>query len=199
MKLSITTSAAVAAACAVGLAIGLRAMAQPEAPAADKQKILSMIDQMSKPAEEHKVLGGLAGEWVVDGKMMIPGAPPLSMGGSIRNAWILGERFMQSEVNEGDGELKMAALSIFGFDTRTKKYTLYGIDTFGTYGIHASGVHDKAANTITFNGVDEADAQKLNFQVVIKLDGDSYSQDTALELEPGKWTPVATLKATRKK
>lgn len=177
----------------------------PKAPA-DKgadgaviQEIAKQLEELAKPGPEHRILDGLIGEWTTEGELLIPGAPAIKIKGTTTNRWVLGGRFVQSETTGDPGVISVSAINIFGFETgRHRKYTMFGIDTMGTYSITCAGDYDAQKQTIRFEGADEFEGQKINFRIDLKLSGETYEQDTSFEMS-GKWEKVAGLKATKKK
>ena len=64
--------------------------------------------------------------------------------GTTTNRMILGGRFLVSEHTStiaagAMGDIKMDAMSIYGFDRRTNEYTIVELDSMGTYWVTAAG------------------------------------------------------------
>jgi hypothetical protein len=134
-------------------------------PAADAQEKPPSPEQMAEihgimmnamsPGPEHELLEALVGDWSTEVTMWPePGADPMTMTGSAKNRMVLGGRFLVSEAESGEGELKSSSLTIFGFDRRSGDYTTVSFDTWGTYSVSAAGKVRAADGTIVMHGED---------------------------------------------
>lgn len=147
----------------------------PAAPPMDKKTIAAMMEQRGGPAEEHKLLEPLVGEFNVEIRMsMMPGQPPLIARALGRARWIFGDRFIQAETRPADDEeLKISSLSTFGFDKRSKKFFWIGIDSSDTYSVFSEGDYDKDTKTFTLLGENEEPGLgKVPFKTVIQIVND---------------------------
>jgi hypothetical protein len=110
------------------------------------EQIKAMQAEM-QAGPEHKVLAALAGRWSLEVtyNMGGPAAKSMTARGTATNRMILGGRFLSCEsVSENPagsalGNAKVEALTIYGFDRRTREYTVLGLDTMGTYWVSAAG------------------------------------------------------------
>lgn len=196
------TMSTLVAACALGAltAMGAATRAQPDKPAApgfdDMEK---MLVAMSAPAKEHGALDILTGDWRVEASMMMPGAPTLKAIGAGTGQWILGKRFVQlnTTCKPPAGQLETQTLALYGYDTRTKKYTLVGFDTLGTYYITAEGDYDAATKTFTLLGQNTEGGQTVPFQWTLRPEGDKRLVSEVKVNMGGAWLKVAEVVMTR--
>jgi hypothetical protein len=97
-----------------------------------------------RPAAQHQELAALAGQWTQEVTYSM-GGPPMKATGTVTNRMILGGRFLVSEgtspnpAGPGMGDATLEFMSIYGFDRRTKEFTIIGLDTLGTYYVTAAG------------------------------------------------------------
>lgn len=147
----------------------------PAMPPMDRKSIAAMMEKHGGPAEEHKLLEPLVGDFNVEFRMsMMPGQPPLIARAKGTAKWILGGRFVQAETGPAEGEeLKMASQSTFGFDKRSKKFFWIAIDSSDTYSVFAEGDYDKDSRTFTLLGENEEPGMgKVPFKTIIRLVSD---------------------------
>jgi hypothetical protein len=184
MRAVVVAGAVVAGLGAGGIAV--RAMPQPEGmpdfSKMSKKEMGAMMEKASAPAAEHALLEVLVGESDTETRMsMMPGVPPLVMKGTGKGEWILSKRFVQVRHEAApDEELKSEAMSVFGYDTRKKKFFWWGIDTLGTYSVFAEGDYDKETKTFTLLGENlEPGMGMVPFKTVIKV-GDESKRTTEI-------------------
>jgi hypothetical protein len=106
------------------------------------------------PGPEHAILAELSGAWTSSVTFSFLPGGPVTGPGSTNNQMILGGRFIQMN---GVSELlgtRAGTMQIVGFDNRSRRYTLFGIDELGTYSITAEGALDSASGTIDLLGAD---------------------------------------------
>ena len=147
--------------------------------------------KLGAPGAEHARLARGEGTWKVSGKFFMPGAPPMAFTGTNQAKMILGGRFLRIEGKAQSAQpgLSSESLTVLGFDKRTGKYTLWGVDTYGTYSISATGDHDDASNTTTFLGENEEPGMgKVPFQFVVRHTDDAhYSLELHMQFPGMGW------------
>jgi hypothetical protein len=174
------------------------APAEPRKPAVKQEapsveQIAQRMAENSATAEEHKVLEALAGTFKSEARTMVDDPENwLTSHGTSKAEWILGKRFMKVDSNIGaDKELKGESLTIYGFDTRTHKYTVLGLDTFGTYWVSAEGDYDKDSKELRLVGTVEEQGQKMKFKWVVKIEDKKNTQTVLLNTEGDEWMKVS--------
>jgi len=114
------------------------AFAQPQPT---PEQMAQMLEEM-RPTTEHQELAKLAGRWNQEVTWSM-GGPPVKATGIVTNRMILGGRFLVSEGTSnnpiGFGDTTIELMTIYGFDRRTRDYTIVGYDSFGTYYVTAAG------------------------------------------------------------
>lgn len=192
------------------------AVEDPPSQPTDKKAIAAMLAAKGAPAEEHKILEALVGDFDVDGKMGGgPAGPPLSFKTRTTSTWVLGNRFVHAVSRPAEGEeLPIESISYFGFDKRTKKYFWWGIDSTDTYSVFAEGEYDPATKTMTLFGENlEPGIGKMKYKTVIKIESnDAYSiaivfqapeamraQAPAGSFDADGWFTVVEMNAKRRK
>ncbi len=143
-----------------------------------QEDLTAEYQELAQPSEEHKLLELMAGKWVQTTKFwQKPGADPIAAPGTTVNKMVLGGRFLESEWENSEGEMRGQGLNILGFDRRSNRYTLVGFDTWGTYYVTAEGTWDEATKTLTLQGEDEDPVrgftQKYDF-IIHLVDDDNY-------------------------
>ena len=119
------------------------------APAAAQQRPtpeqIEAMKAKTLPGPQHRELAALEGEWTQEVTYTMGTPQPVKASGTVRNRMILGGRFLVSErVSKTPpggpmGNFEMEAMTIYGFDGRTKEYTVIELDTTGTYWVSAAG------------------------------------------------------------
>jgi hypothetical protein len=152
----------------LGLSSAVSLGQEKQAPERKEDKAMAAEMALAGPAEEHRRLEALAGAWDEEIKVWFrPGATPITIKAKSVNTMILGGRFLKMESKGTMGGMTVEALSIVGFDRRTKKYTQVGYDSTGTYYVTAAGEYDPSQNAILMYGEDFdpiiGGTQKYNF------------------------------------
>jgi len=170
-----TTMLVATASAAVAFAAGL-AISQPAAPdqSAMKKQIAAMMAAKGQPTADHKLLEPLIGERDMTISMnMGPGMPPLTAHAKARGEWVLGDRFVHLSTEPAEGEeLQISSIGYIGFDTRTKKYFWWGIDSTDTYSVFAEGVYDDVTKSLVLLGenLEPEMGGKAKFRTIFNLD-----------------------------
>src|SRR5688500_18082236 len=158
---------------------------------ASMEEMMKQAQQMAAPGEQHQRLAAREGRWKVSGQFNIPGTPPMKFTGTNESRMILGGRFLRIEgkAQAAQPGMESESLTVLGFDKRTGKYTLWSVDTYGTYSISATGDYDEAANTVTYAGENEEPGQgKVPFKFVIKhVDDAHYTLELHMQFPGMGW------------
>jgi len=125
-----------------------------DAPAVNIEEMTKKWMAAATPGAAHKALDSQAGEWDLTTKMWTPGTagPPTETKGTATTKWILGGRFLQSDVTGEMMGMPMTGLGITGYDNFKKKYVTYWIDSLGTAMYTAEGTADAAGKVFTYHG-----------------------------------------------
>ena len=125
-----------------------------DAPAVNIEEMTKKWMAAATPGAAHKALDSQAGEWDLTTKMWTPGTagPPTETKGTATTKWILGGRFLQSDVTGEMMGMPMTGLGITGYDNFKKKYVTYWIDSLGTAMYIAEGTADAAGKVFTYHG-----------------------------------------------
>jgi hypothetical protein len=166
------------------------------------EEIVKMLETASAPVEEHEVLEQMVGIWDQRYTMWIRGVEtPLTSEGTSRNAWVLGKRFVLSNSATSPGQtVNSQHLGIYGFDTRTSLYTVFGVDTFGTYSVSATGAYDAKTKTLRLSGENSQPGRKPT-AFRWELTFDSPTQTTLrifLNVGDGEWFKATEVVSTKK-
>lgn len=201
---TITTRAGILAAAAAVFFCAGRSFSEPSSPgrAPKQEDVVKMLEAVSAPVKQHELLEHLNGVWSQSSRIWVRGlAKPIETMGTTRNAWILGKRFVFCKgATEPDQPIASEHIGIYGYDTRTKLYTVTGIDTFGTGSIQADGYFDAANNLLKLRGeTREPDKPALKFRW--ELTFDSSTQNTLriyLNTGASEWFQSAEVVSTKK-
>lgn len=138
----------------IALLVTATAHAQESAPKekTEAEAIMEAYVEAAKPVAEHQRLAELSGPWNVTTSLWFgPEAPEQKSTGSGSGRMILGGRFLQLDTTVR-GAMNHEAVTIMGYDRRTGEYTMFGIDTLGTYSITAKGRYDARRQAIVLDG-----------------------------------------------
>lgn len=171
---------------------------QPTGPT--KDELIAMIAAVGKPAEQHKVLESFVGEFRVSGTITMGPGMELSWESDAKGEMILGKRFAEIDMKSVEGSKpQVESKNLMGFDTRTFKYTMIGVDTLGTYSVTASGDYDEATRTMTLFGSTDELGRAKHFRFIYVLKDDGYTTEMQMEISAGNWQKVGFWTAVRKK
>ena len=125
-----------------------------DAPKPDEAEMMKKWMAASTPGAGHKALDSQAGEWEITMRAWTPGSSdaPQETKGTATTKWILGGRFLQSDVTGVMMGMPMTGLGITGYDNFKKKYVTYWIDSLNTAMYTAEGTFDATGKTFTYHG-----------------------------------------------
>jgi hypothetical protein len=150
--------------------------------AADMQKMMQQMAEMSKLNENHKLLSSMDGTWDYAIKFWMnpdPNAKPQeSKGVAIRKS-IMGGRYVTMDVTgkmqmpDEKGKMKDVAfkgMGIEGYDNMKKKFVASWIDNMGTGMEFSEGTYDPATKTLTYTAeVEMMPGMKTPVREVLKI------------------------------
>ncbi len=173
----------------------------PSKPA-DVRAVERALEQGAARAPEHDLLTPLVGEWNVEARALVDPAgkgDPIVSRGTMKNLWVLGNRYVRSEADVGGrAELKAESMAMYGFDTRTRLFTMDRYDTLGTYAWHATGSYDAASKSIVFDGVTLVGGVNVPFRFVLNLaNPDDILLQRLTPDDKGQWIVAAEFESTR--
>jgi hypothetical protein len=202
MKVKISTVVALVAASCVGFAAHSLQPQQGKEPT--KEQVIEMMKQQAATAPEHKVLEAMAGDFSMAGKASLMPGLDLEWKGTDKARMILGGRFLEIDFASEPGEkFEVNGKTVLGFDTRTKKYTLWSIDTLGTYSVSAEGDFDAAKKELTLTGTNKEQGMDVKFKYVFTLSGEKSRMMDVYFAIPGapngqEWQKQIEVKCTKK-
>jgi len=176
---------------------------QPDFSKMSKDDLIKMMETMSAPVEQHKILEAFIGDFELKGTF--------SMGPGLEMSWestgtgkkIIGGRFVEmNTVSKPGSKPVVETKAVFGYDSRPGhgKYTLWGIDSMGTYSVSAEGDYNAETKTLELLGTVNEGGRDVRFKQVFNIaDPASHTAQVLFEMEPGKWATVVDMKVTRKK
>ena len=184
------------------IGIAITSVVSGNQPKPDKKQIHQIVDQMSAPAAEHKLLDPLVGTFAQAIEYTGGGGAPVAVSGEARGKWVLGKRFVNIHAESAPGEdFTFESIAYFGYDTNKKKFTALGLDTAGTYVVTAQGDYDADKKRWVLEGEsDEPGIGRVPFQFVITLgDTGTWSHEVLFKM-PGanEYNRVAKTVYTRK-
>jgi len=163
--------------CALG---GLPTTQQAAPSPSETQAVL---DQ-ARPGPEHASLEALEGRWTREVTLSMGGGQQMKARGTATNRMILGGRFLQSDQSTSFPASTVVpattteSMTIYGFDKRTREFTVLELDTMGTYWVTASGPRT-AAPAIVMSGEtleDHGGRREIQrYDMVLRIvDADTY-------------------------
>jgi hypothetical protein len=175
----------------VSLAImlcALPALAQTQPTPAQVERMLEPL----RPTAEHQELAVLAGRWRQEVTYAM-GGPPMKATGIVTNRMILGGRFLVSEGTSnnpsGIGDPTVEFMSVYGFDRRTRDFTIVAFDTMGTYYVTAAGTKTSGGTVLMSGETPEYEAGRAatrKYDMVLKvIDADTYLSEIIFKF-PGR-------------
>ena len=186
------------------------ATGQPSA--ADMQKMMQQMMELSKLNENHKLLASLNGTWNYTVKMWMDGdtskKPEESKGTATRKS-IMDGRFVTMEVSgkmdmpgpEGKkNTMTFRGHALEGYDNVKKKFVGTWIDNMGTGVMMSEGDYDPATKTFTYASEYEAiPGMKTKIREVVKIVDKDHHTFEWYEDRGGKEVKTMEISYTRKK
>ncbi len=168
-----------------------------------KQQFAAMMEKLSAPTDAHKLLEPLVGTFDQLTEVKMGPGDPMKSKSVETGSWVMGKRFVRVDsASSPDEELKGERMNVFGYDPAAKKYTLWGIESFGLTAYSGSGDYDAATKTFTFDGERDAPGGgRSPFRWTMKLgDGGSITQTISVKMTGSDaMAPIVTVTHTRRK
>jgi hypothetical protein len=180
--------------------------------AADMEKMMQQMMELSKLNENHKLLASLDGTWTYTVKMWMNGDPTSkpeeSKGTAVRKS-IMDGRFVVMDVTGKmqmpgpDGKMKDVTFKgqgFEGYDNVKKKFVGTWVDNMGTGIMMAEGDYDPATKAFTYTGEVEAiPGMKQKIREVVKLTDKDHMNFEWYEDRGGKEAKTLEINYTKKK
>jgi hypothetical protein len=168
-----------------------------------KRQFAAMMEKLSAPTESHKLLEPLVGKFDQVTEVKVGPGDPMRTKSVGTGSWVMNGRFVRVDsVSAPDEELKGERMNVYGYDPAAKKFTLWGIESFGLTAYSATGEYDAATKTFTFDGERDAPGGgKSPFRWTMKIgDGGTIAQTISVKAPGGDaMVPMVTVTHTRRK
>lgn len=186
--------------------------AKPADAKPDDAQMMTMMMELAKPGENHKIIEGLAGSWTYTTKFwMSPdtNTPPMESSGTAVAKSIMGGRYLQTD-NAGkiqmpgpDGkmmDMEFHGMQIDGFDNVKKKFVSSWVDNMGTGIMLSEGTYDPATKTITYTSEEEPmPGVKMKVRELVKLADKDHHTFEFYEDRGGTEVKTMEITSTREK
>jgi hypothetical protein len=117
---------------------------------AEQKAMMEKWQQVATPAEGHKKLEPMAGEWTVKATMHeTPDQPPTVSNGTATNEWVLGGRFLKQTFHGEFNGMPFEGVGFTGYDNYKKKYIGVWMDSMGTMMMTLVGSVDASGKVFT--------------------------------------------------
>ena len=180
--------------------------------AADMQKMMEQMMELSKLNENHKLLSSLDGTWNCNVKMWMDGdtskKPDVSKSTAVRKS-IMDGRYVimdvtgKMEMPGPDGkkkEITFKGQGTEGYDNVKKKFFGTWVDNMGTGIMMSEGTYDPATKSFTYTGEIEAiPGMKQKIREVVKITDKDHMDFEWYEDRGGKEMKTMEINYTRKK
>ena len=180
--------------------------------AADMQKMMQQMMEMSQTNENHKLLASLDGNWDYTIKFWMnpdPNAKPQESKGTAIRKTIMGGRYCTMDVNGDmqmpgpDGKMKTVqfkGMGIEGYDNVKKKFVASWIDNMGTGIEFSEGTYDPASKTFTYTSeIEMVPEMKVPVREVIKVTDNNHMMLEWYENQGGQEKKTMEINYTKKK
>jgi len=170
----------------------------------DKMKAEAMAkwQAYATPGDGHKIMGQLEGNWDYSLKYWTsPNTPPEESTGTNDVKWILGNRFLEMNVQGTSMGQPFEGMGLLGYDNTKKEYTSTWIDTMGTGMMSATGSYDPGTKSITEVGnFTDPMLGEQSFKGITKfVDTDNITYEMFISTPTGEEFRVMEINYTRKK
>jgi hypothetical protein len=179
--------------------------------AADMEKMMQQMAEMSKVNENHKLLSSFDGDWDYTIKFWMnpdPTAPPQESKGTAVRKTIMDGRYVTMDVNgtmqmpDETGKMKdvqFHGLGTEGYDNVKKKFVASWIDNMGTGIEFSEGKYDPATKTFTYSmEMEPIPGMKTKVREVLKLVDDTHMELEWYETQKGKEKRTMEISYTKK-
>ncbi|HZR78267.1 MAG TPA: DUF1579 domain-containing protein [Chthoniobacterales bacterium] len=180
--------------------------------AADMQKMMQQMMELSKLNENHKLLASLDGNWDYKIKFWMnpdPNAKPDESSGTATRKSIMGGRYVTMDVNGSmkmpgeDGKMKTVqfkGMGLEGYDNVKKKFVASWIDSMGTGIEFSEGDYDSASKTFTYTSeMEMMPGMKTQVREVIKVPDNNHMVLEWYENQGGQEKKTMEINYTKKK
>ncbi|GJM14881.1 MAG: hypothetical protein DHS20C13_02080 [Thermodesulfobacteriota bacterium] len=201
MKKNILLLFAFALALTLGISVSSQAD-QKEDMEKMKAEYMAKWQEYATPAEGHKVLQQIVGNWVYSLKYWTaPNTPPETSTGTSDVKWILGDRFLEMDVKGTSMGQLFEGMGILGYDNAKKEYVNTWIDNMGTGMMNATGSYDAETKTMTEKGsyTDPMSGKQSFKGVTTFVDADNFSYEMYTYTPDGREFRNMEIIYTRKK
>ena len=168
-----------------------------------KRQFAEMMEKLSAPTESHKLLEPFVGKFDQATEVKMGPGDPMRTKAVGTGVWTMGGRFVRVDsASAPDEELKGERMNVYGYDPAARKFTLWGIESFGLTAYSATGDYDAATKTFTFDGERDAPGGgKSPFRWTMKVgDGGIIAQTISTKMAgTDAMVPIVTVTHTRRK
>ena len=188
-----------------------KAKAGGQPSAADMQKMMQQMAELSKLNENHKLLSSLDGDWDCTIRLWMnpdPKAPPQESTSTATRKTIMDGRYVMMDVNghmqmpDEGGQMKdveFKGMGLEGYDNVKKKFVASWIDNMGTGIEFSEGKYDPATKTFTYSmEMEPMPGMKTKVREVLKLTDDTHMFLEWYEMQGGKEKKTMEITYTKK-
>lgn len=168
----------------------------------DAADAVAAMLKAAAPGELHKKMEPLAGSFTFKSKFwMDPAKPPSEWEGTCEAKWVMGNRYLRSEVKGNFGGMEFTGVGVWGYDNLKKKFVSAWIDNMGTGISIGTGEIDKTGKVFTFIGedTDPLTGKPVKGRDVTTINDDGTIKAEYFKLVDGKEIKVMEIISTRKK
>jgi Protein of unknown function (DUF1579) len=178
--------------------------------AADMQKMMQQMMDMSKLNENHKLLSSLDGNWDYAIKFWMnpdPNAKPQESKGTATRKSIMSGRYVTMDVTgkmqmpDATGKMKdvmFKGMGIEGYDNVKKKFVASWIDNMGTGIEFSEGAYDPASKSFTYTSeIEMVPGMKTAVREVIKIADNNHMMLEWFENQGGQEKKTMEINYTR--
>jgi hypothetical protein len=186
--------------------------AKPADAKPDDAQMMTMMMDLAKPGENHKILEESVGSWTYTTKFwMSPdtNTPPMESSGTAVTKPIMGGRYFQTDhkgkmqMPGADGkvmDMEFHGMQIDGFDNVKKKFVSSWVDNMGTGIMLSEGTYDPATKTITYTSEEEPmPGVKMKVRELVKLTDKDHHTFEFYEDQGGSEVKTMEITSTREK
>lgn len=165
--------------------------------------MMTMMMELAKPGENHKLLEGLAGSWTYASKFWFSqdtNTPPMESSGKAVAKPIMGGRYLQSENTGNMNGMEFQGIEIAGYDNVKKKFVSSWVDNMGTGIMLSEGTYDPATKTITYKSEYEPmPGMKTKVRETLKITDSDHHTFSFYEDRGGHEVKTMEIVCTREK
>jgi hypothetical protein len=162
----------------------------------DPAAMEKMMAEWAAPAQQHKDMAWMAGDWELTAKFEYPGMPASNEKGTMKSRMILGDRFLQTQMDMTYMGKPFRGVGMAGYDKGKGRYIQTWADNMNTSIMMMTGQMDGERLVVEGSYMSPMGESMMRI-VTTKQSNDQYF-DTFYDKIEGEWVQTGVISYVRK-